>query len=1034
MGIEKLRCFFGLLGLFCLLSLAAGCGSGGGDSGETPSPPAPSGLSGTVLGAGGSPVSGAMVSAFSKPETTTTGADGKFSFPTITTGLHGFVVSKPGYVDSYRVGDPTKPLNILLQNSSVSTSSLVAAVGGAVTSNAINNDTASLTVPAQASGAFTVAGSSLSTAGISVEYLDIHNPIPVPLPSVETRSADLNTLIGVDKQAPSVLVSIKPGLLQLGDAAALNLPNPDSMPGTTRILYFDVSKRIWEDTGETVAGLPITVTRGGVYGFFYEDDRTSAIRGTGEPGSIIFVSDQVVEIEEDGSYYIENVIIPADGNSLRMGMFYPEEDSSFKGSRSYVKPVAGVITDVQQAETGGALTISASPSIIVADGSSHSEITTTLKDDGGGAMGGVPVVFSKEISGLPANNTFEGTGIAKTSPFYAKKGVVTFSMSHDGKSNFIVWLWEETKGRIALLANEMGTLEQYGTVENLDVGNYFLQVKADGNWSIKIEGNINAVPAQRIDSVYTDAAGEAGFTYTSTTSKGFVTILAEFDDLSAEAGITQTAGPPAKVELMSLPGKTYANGEDTATLKALVTDIENNPVEDGTDVVLSATLGGVPATVATKSGVATVALTSVQSPVTVASTVTATVNGASDSIDVDFTGVSLVDMNAAPAAILADGVSRSTITVRLKDAEGVAVKDQTVNFTTNNGTLASASAQTDESGVAAVEMIAPSSAGKATVTAKYGLLTDTAEIVFKVPGVAVGGISLTADPPGIAQGGNDQSAITASVTVAGGGPAPDGTEVTFSIVRGDGQIDPSATTSTGFAIATLTSGNAESAIVRAEAGGRHAEIEVAYTSGSVTVSIVPNAVLGTGVETAMVTALVESADGNPYTGAGVKFELSDQSFGTIGDATEMGEPGQYTAVFSAASKGGTVTVTATATIYGTDVTGFDTVEIQPPPAFIEVAEGFPDPVAIAIKGTGGQSTSQVVFDVKDMEGNLVADGYRVDFGILTSPEGGEEISPLFAYTASGKVGTVLRSGYKSGPVSIKATCSHDTNVSTTTSQ
>jgi hypothetical protein len=69
-----------------------------------------------------------------------------------------------------------------------------------------------------------------------------------------------------------------------------------------------------------------------------------------------------------------------------------------------------------------------------------------------------------------------------------------------------------------------------------------------------------------------------------------------------------------------------------------------------------------------------------------------------------------------------------------------------------------------------------------------------------------------------------------------------------------------------------------------------------------------------------------------------------------------------------------------------------------------------------------------------MEGNLVADGYRVDFSILTSPEGGEEISPLFAYTASGKVGTVLRSGYKSGPVSIKATYFHDTNVSTTTSQ
>ena len=772
MGIDKLRCLFGLLGLFCILSLAAGCGSGGGDSGgddsgETPNPPAPAGLSGTVLGAGGSPVSGATVSAFSKPETTTTGADGKFSFPTITTGHHGFFVSKPGHIDFYGVGDPTKPLNILLQNSSVSTSSVIAAAGGTVTSNAINNDRAFLTIPAQASGAFTVGGSPVAAAGISVEYLDIHNPIPVPLPSVETRSAALNKVIGVDKQAPSVLVSIKPGLLQFGDAATLNLPNPDSMPETTRILYFDVSKRLWEDTGETVAGLPITVTRGGVYGFFYEDDRTSAIRGTGQPGSIIFVSDQVVVIDENGSYYIENVIIPADGNSVRVEMFYPEEDS-FKRFRSYVKPVPGVITDVQPAETGGTLTISASPTKLVADGSSTSEITTTVRDDGGFPIGGVPVVFSKELAGLPKNNTFEGTGTTKTSPFYAQKGVVTYLMSHDGKSNFIVWLWEETKGRIALLADEIGTLQQYSTVENLDVGNYFLQVKADGNWTVKIEGNINAVPAQRIGSVYTDAAGEAGFTYTSTTSKGIVTILAEFDDLSAEAGITQTAGPPANVEFMSIPGKTYANGADTATLKALVTDIENNPVEDGTEVAFSATLGSLPVTAATKNGVATVALTSVPSAVTVASTVTATVNGVNDSIDAHFTGASLVDMNAAPAAILADGVSRSTITVRLKDVEGIAVKDQTVIFTTNNGTLASASAQTDDSGVAKVEMIAPASAGTATVTAKYGLLTATAEIVFQVPAVVVGGISVSTGSAVLVADGQSTAAIRATVVDTGG--------------------------------------------------------------------------------------------------------------------------------------------------------------------------------------------------------------------------------------------------------------------------
>ena len=134
--------------------------------------------------------------------------------------------------------------------------------------------------------------------------------------------------------------------------------------------------------------------------------------------------------------------------------------------------------------------------------------------------------------------------------------------------------------------------------------------------------------------------------------------------------------------------------------------------------------------------------------------------------------------------------------------------------------------------------------------------------------------------------------------------------------------------------------------------------------------------------------------------------------------------------FRDAGKGGTATITAE---WGT-VSGAETVTIQPPPSSIRVAVGYPDPTAISVIGSGEQTTSQITFDVFDSDGNPVVDGYRIDFYVETSPGGGEEITPLSARTEQGQVTTKLRSGFKSGPVSIKAVYYYNTNVNTTASQ
>jgi len=220
------------------------------------------------------------------------------------------------------------------------------------------------------------------------------------------------------------------------------------------------------------------------------------------------------------------------------------------------------------------------------------------------------------------------------------------------------------------------------------------------------------------------------------------------------------------------------------------------------------------------------------------------------------------------------------------------------------------------------------------------------------------------------------------------------------------------------------------------AGGISAQpIEVKFEAGSLTVSIVPNSVLATGEEECKVTILAKYADGEPIKSQPIDLVLSDATMGSLDDSQPTtNDNGEATAWFTAGTKGGTVTITATWDSGGTDVTGTGTITIQPPPAFIQIVTGYPNPQKINIKGTGGQATSEIKFLVKDSQGNLVDSGYRIDFSIITGPNGGENLIPSSTKTTSGGVASLLYSGFKSGPVSIRATYHHDTSISTTSSQ
>jgi len=141
-----------------------------------------------------------------------------------------------------------------------------------------------------------------------------------------------------------------------------------------------------------------------------------------------------------------------------------------------------------------------------------------------------------------------------------------------------------------------------------------------------------------------------------------------------------TAGP-LTLTLTASPTVILADGVSTSTLTAGVVNGLGEPVEDGTPVILTTTLGSFPGlrvqaaealtgTALTHDGVATITLTSAITPGI--AQVEACAGPACDSTTVRFVtaGPLTLTLTASPTVILADGVSTSTLTAGVVDGLG----------------------------------------------------------------------------------------------------------------------------------------------------------------------------------------------------------------------------------------------------------------------------------------------------------------------------------------------------------------------------
>ena len=394
--------------------------------------------------------------------------------------------------------------------------------------------------------------------------------------------------------------------------------------------------------------------------------------------------------------------------------------------------------------------------------------------------------------------------------------------------------------------------------------------------------------------------GSYSATYIAGTTSGNVIISATVNGVAvANSGIvTLTSGVPSQYAVNASSLQPVAGAPVTIT--ARLADGNGNSVpQAGQTVTWSSTGGGSfsAATSATDaSGVATVTFTT-SSGIT-QHTVTATtgaITGTSQLIMTQAGAPTQVDVTTASVSPVAG--SQVQISAQLLDASGnvVPVAGQSVTWTKSdaNGTLSSATSNTNGAGVATVTLTTHTVSGTSTtVTATSGAITGTSATITTVAG-PMSQLTLTQAPPATAQSGVAfaPQPILQLRDAQGNAVAQANVSVTATITAGGGTLGGVTLVQTDAAgVATFTdlslSGNSGGRTLTFSASGvSSATAGVTIGSGvashlALQAGAGQTAAAGTAVAVAP-SVIVRDASNNPVAGVNVTFAVTSGGGATV---------------------------------------------------------------------------------------------------------------------------------------------------------
>jgi len=697
--------------------------------------------------------------------------------------------------------------------------------------------------------------------------------------------------------------------------------------------------------------------------------------------------------------------------------------------------------------SGVSIEVSASPSDLLADGRTKAAVRVVLRDAAGRPLSGQEVRLEATLGRLLF-------GVGET----------------DTRGAFVDSLWSDSPGESIVRAEGAGASGE----ARVYFTDYRLRLRAEpstfavfvGSSTVTAEltdGQGNPVEGARISFATTsgqispavtvtgpDGSARANLTGT-TAGPATVTATAEVDGgrVSASVEVVLTSAEPASVILRGEPIVVRVNGGQSS-LRAVVTDSRGNPVRGAfVGFTLSGARGGAriePATAVTdENGVATASFIAgavpsqrpedvevvafVQGTEIVSEPLFLTVAGAPAELTLGYT---------PPPVSNGDGTFSLKVAALVSDVNGNPAPDGTLVYFGADGAVGVIESPVATSGGKATTLFTypVSEAGKRVeIRAQSGGISESIEIT--IPGFSgtVADVTLTVKPDVLLGNGEESAEVEALVTDTDGNPVGD---VLVTFEAEGGRIAPSAVTGPQFLNKYYGTPNPDWGVARvtlvsepvredrrirvvARAGGKESA-PVVVTFKGIELSVRPDrSIVRAGEEVVLRTTLKESATHTPISGALLRFGTS---LGTLPGTATTDASGVAVNVLKTGEETGRAEVMVW---YGAlaETTYVDVIPAKGlAPASISFISA--DPPEVGVRGSGDNEFSVLTFEVRDEEGNPVADGTLVLFSL----EGGLDATVTdSARTLDGKVRAVLRSGTKAGTVRVIARVAERPEVS-----
>lgn len=650
---------------------------------------------------------------------------------------------------------------------------------------------------------------------------------------------------------------------------------------------------------------------------------------------------------------------------------------------------------------------------VKANGTDSAILTAVVKDNYGNVVGGETVTFrvngSARLSSTSAVTESDGTATVRLTSTMAGNSTVTATTSFDkvGKQTAVSFVADvSTASIVSLSASPAAGVTADGASASLLKA---LVKDANGNivGGATVTFSVSGKASLKQTSVITASDGYAAVQLVSTSaSSSTVTAVTAYDKTGKQVAVGFVADiSTAKVFSLSASPESgiAASGNATSTLTTVVKDTGGNLVS-GVKVTFRvtgrATLSQASA-VTDGKGQATVKISSTAAG---SNTVTASTDNenvgkqTSVSFVADISTAKIDSFTASPEKdVTANGIAASTLTTKVKDANGNLVGGVKVTFSVSGkASLSQPSVTTNNEGIATVRLVS-TSASSSSVTAVTDFdKTGKKVSVSYIADVATAGIdSISATPASnVTANGSAISLIKAQVKDSNGNIVS-GVNVSFRVAGKASLIKSSAMTDKdGFAavqlISTTAGSNTVTAVTDYDKTGKQSGVTFVAdlaTAKIDSLSASPaSGVTANGVASSALTAQVKDTNGNLVSGATVTFSVNGNA--RLDQTSAKTDSNGHATVRLSSTSASSYTVTAT--------TSFDKTGKQAAVAFIADASTAKVDSLSAFPSTAqanGRSQARLQAVIKDTNGNLVR-GVSVSF----TASGGAKLSSSSAVT------------------------------------